>query len=318
MISLNTYSFAIRMGLIRTKKCYEWKFTKFLELCLKKKIQFIEFPIDYFSSKEGLSFRELLECCRKKKIKPIIALEKFNISSIKKLLALSDTYAFSFVRVKMSNFFGGNRYKQKKFLIIKKKFEKKLIFCSQLIKNSNLKLAINNHQDLSSKEILNILKKSSKNIFINWDVGNSLATCETPDQFFNRCKKYIINVHFKDYKIILSNKGFYLKRTALGQGFVKMKKFIDFFKKSDINISVELAAHVHRHCDLFNKEFSKHHTNTKREINKFNNFIIKNASNENPLSNWEIYKNPKISTKDELKEFAKSYSELLKCLKKKQ
>ena len=50
----------------------------------------------------------------------------------------------------MSNFFGGNRYKQKN-LILLKKFYKRFKTCSKTIKKTHLKIAIENHQDLSSK-----------------------------------------------------------------------------------------------------------------------------------------------------------------------
>ena len=79
-----------------------------------------------------------------------------------------------------------------------------------ILEKNNCQIAIENHQDLSSLEIIEIIKNlKSKKIGINWDIGNSLATCETPDQFFKNTKKYILNVHCKNYKIILSDKGFF-------------------------------------------------------------------------------------------------------------
>ena len=51
MIALNTYSFAIRMGLIGNNKKI-WKFENFLKFCKKKKIKKIEFTFDFFEKKE--------------------------------------------------------------------------------------------------------------------------------------------------------------------------------------------------------------------------------------------------------------------------
>ena len=55
MISLNTYSFAIRMGLLKNKMNI-WNFKDFLKFCKKKKIKKIEFPIAYFSKIEEKNF----------------------------------------------------------------------------------------------------------------------------------------------------------------------------------------------------------------------------------------------------------------------
>jgi len=47
MISLNTYSFAIRMGLLKNNE-KNWSFEDFLKFCKKKKLKKIEFTIYYF------------------------------------------------------------------------------------------------------------------------------------------------------------------------------------------------------------------------------------------------------------------------------
>tara|TARA_B100000795_G_C22704384_1_gene400966 strand:+ start:308 stop:502 length:195 start_codon:yes stop_codon:yes gene_type:complete len=49
MISLNTYSFAIKMGLIPNNKDNDWKFIDFVKYIKKKNTKGIEFPIDFFA-----------------------------------------------------------------------------------------------------------------------------------------------------------------------------------------------------------------------------------------------------------------------------
>ena len=232
MISLNTYSFALRMGLIKSNKKIEWKFNDFIKYTIRNSIKRIEFPIDYFSKKENQNYEYFFKILKKKRIYSIIDLENFSIVSIKKLLKLSNKYNFEFIRVKMSNFFGGNRYLDNNFKNKKKYFLKKIQKCSLLIKDSKLKILIENHQDLNSNEIIDIIMKCKyKNIGINWDIGNSLPTCETPMAFFKNAKKYIYNVHCKDYNIILSDKGYFLKRAILGKGIINFKLFASYFKK---------------------------------------------------------------------------------------
>ena len=307
MIYLNTYSCPLLMGLIKTKK--SWDFLKFVKFLKMNHVYFIEFPIDYFAKKERKNFDYFLKVLKKNKIKFILDLEDFNIKSVIALKKISKIYDISIIRVKMSNFFGGNRFLVKNFYLIKKKFEYKLQKCSQILNNTKIKIAIENHQDLSSAELVNIIKKlNTKNFGINWDMGNSLATAETLKKFFNNIKKYIINVHAKDYKIILSDQGFFLKRTVAGTGVINFDDYIAYFKKKKINISIELAAHISRHCMVKHPLFRKEH--------KIKNLILKNfireidtlSSNENPLSEWQLYRSERKSINNEIFSLIRSYN----------
>jgi len=307
MISLNTYSFAINMGLIKNNKKNDWKFLDFVKYAKQKKLKGIEFPIDFFSKKENQKFDYFFKIAKKNNIYTIIDLEEISLNSIRKLIKLYEKYEFKFIRVKMSNLFGGNRHIQKNFNLQKKNFLNKLNKASQLIGYNGLKILIENHQDLSSKEIIDIIKKNKfKNLGINWDIGNSLPTCETPLDFFNNAKKYIYNVHCKDYKVILSSNGYFMKRTTLGNGIINFKQFSRYFKKKKVNISIELAAHITRHSQLFDKNFSKFHTISKKKLKIFKNFIKEKSINENPLTLWELENDIYKSSKQEKIQFNKS------------
>ena len=52
MISLNTYSFGYSMGLLKKAPAKSWKLIDFIKFCKPKKINSLEFPIDYFLKKE--------------------------------------------------------------------------------------------------------------------------------------------------------------------------------------------------------------------------------------------------------------------------
>ncbi len=310
MISLNTYSFAIRMGLLKNKMNI-WNFKDFLKFCKKKKLKKIEFPIDYFSKIEEKNFEYYFKLLKKYNLNTVIALENFEIKYIKNLIKISNNYDFEIIRIKMSNCFGGNRYKQKDFYSLKKRFVKNLRSVKEILKKTRLKLAIENHQDLSSQDLIEIIKDlNCKNIGITWDIGNSLATCETPDQFFRNTKKFIFSAHCKNYKVILSNSGFFLKRCKIHEGSVDIKRYVKFFKKNNINISLELAAHVNRHCDFYEKNFLKHHKIKGKKLKEFTKYILKNSTNDTPFTNWEIFKNINLSAKSEMNEFNHSLKEL--------
>ena len=61
-------------------------------------------------------------------------------------------------------------------------------------------LAIENHQDFHSSELVEISKSISEELIgVTWDVGNSIAVADSPDSFYNTVTCLIRNVHLKDY-----------------------------------------------------------------------------------------------------------------------
>ena len=307
MISLNTYSFGYSMGLLKSSPTKSWKLKNFIRFCKTKKINSLEFPLDYFLKKEKISAEKLFLELKKKNIYPIIDLENINLGMIKKLSLLNKEFTFDLIRIKMSNHFGGNRHEVKDFKKIKHKFILDIKRILKIIKKTDLKIAIENHQDLTSNEIIKIVKNTSvEKVGVNWDIGNSLATIETPEDFFENTKKYILNVHSKDYKVIKSNVGFFLKRCVIGEGIVDFKKYVNYFKKNNINLSVELGAHYSRHCKVYNPAFIYAHKIDMEHLNYFNRYLNQVAVDENPFTDWEIYKNEKNCYKDEIKDVNKS------------
>ena len=307
MISLNAYSFGYSMGLLRKKNKGPWKLMDFIKFCKNQEIDFLEFPIDYFSNKEKTSFKKLFLILEKENIQPVIDLENINLNIIKQLAHLNEEFKFGLIRIKMSNYFGGNRHEISNFEKTKRNFVISIKKILNIIKKTNLKIAIENHQDLTSKEIIKIIKSTSvEKVGVNWDMGNSLATIETPENFFENVKKYIFNVHSKDYRVIRSKEGFFLKRCIIGKGIVNFKKFIDYFRKEEINLSVELGAHYSRHCKLNNPAFLKAHKIDKKRLSTFNEYLNQISVQENPFTDWEIFKDEKNCYAEEIKDVNKS------------
>ena len=82
----------------------------------------MEFPIDYFCKIENKKLDYYFKILASNQINTIIDLEDLNFTTLKKLADISKEFKFNIIRVKMSNFFGGNRYLIKNFYKIKHKF----------------------------------------------------------------------------------------------------------------------------------------------------------------------------------------------------
>src|SRR5258708_22433153 len=73
----------------------------------------------------------------------------------------------------------------------------------------DVNLAVENHQDLASEELLWLCESIGLQRFgITLDTGNPLARAEVHLDFARRMGPYVKNVHLKDYCIYLSEEGY--------------------------------------------------------------------------------------------------------------
>ena len=110
---------------------------------------------------------------------------------------------------------------------------------------ADVNLAVENHQDLASEELLWLCESiGSQRFGITLDTGNPLATAEEPLDFARRMAPYVKNVHLKDYCIYLSEEGYRLVRCPLGQGVINFPALFGILAEAcpDVTMSIELGA----------------------------------------------------------------------------
>lgn len=110
---------------------------------------------------------------------------------------------------------------------------------------ADVNLAVENHQDLASEELLWLCESiGSQRFGITLDTGNPLATAEEPLDFARRMAPYVKNVHLKDYCIYLSEEGYRLVRCPLGQGVINFPALFGILAEvcPDVTMSIELGA----------------------------------------------------------------------------
>lgn len=115
---------------------------------------------------------------------------------------------------------------------------------------ADVSLAVENHQDLASEELLWLCESiGSQRFGITLDTGNALATAEEPLEFARRVAPYVKNVHLKDYQVYMSSEGYRLVRCPLGQGVVDFRAMLGILSAADsqVTLSVELGALEARH-----------------------------------------------------------------------
>ncbi len=106
-------------------------------------------------------------------------------------------------------------------------------------------LAIENHQDLASEELLWLCDAiGSARFGITLDTGNPLATAEEPIDFFQRVAPHVKNVHLKDYQVYMGEEGYRLVRCPFGQGVIDFPALFNILAASspEAIMSIELGA----------------------------------------------------------------------------
>jgi hypothetical protein len=111
-------------------------------------------------------------------------------------------------------------------------------------------LAIENHQDLGSEELVTIAEEAGENVGVVLDTGNPFAVGEDPVAFTRRAAPRIRHVHLKDYVAQFTGEGYRLLRCAIGDGCVPLKEMAAVLEQ-DMTASIEPGALEARHIRVF-------------------------------------------------------------------
>jgi sugar phosphate isomerase/epimerase len=130
--------------------------------------------------------------------------------------------------------------------------------CVEVAERAGVTLAVENHQDLASEELLWLHESIGSDHFgINLDAANPLATAEEPVDFFRRVAPAVKNVHLKDYWAWPSEEGYRLVRCPVGQGLTDFPALLEILGSTvpGVTMSLELGALEARHIRVLADDF---------------------------------------------------------------
>ncbi|WP_202805813.1 sugar phosphate isomerase/epimerase family protein [Actinopolymorpha alba] len=134
----------------------------------------------------------------------------------------------------------------------------KLRVAAGAAERAGINLAVENHQDLASEELLWLCESIDSPYFgINLDTGNPLGTAEEPVDYFRRVAPFVKNVHLKDYWTWWSEEGYLLVRCPLGQGLTDFPGLLDILDASvpGVTMAIELGALEARNIRVLAPDF---------------------------------------------------------------
>lgn len=118
-------------------------------------------------------------------------------------------------------------------------------------------LAIENHQDFTSQELVRLCEKYGPSIGITYDLGNSFPVAEAPLDFTTRVAPHVRHIHLKDYNVQPTSEGFRLIRCAIGDGAVPIEEILEILSahRPDLTMVLEPGALEARHIRLFQPDW---------------------------------------------------------------
>lgn len=119
--------------------------------------------------------------------------------------------------------------------------------------DAGLVLAIEDHQDFGSEELVEVSEEAGENVGVVFDTGNAFAVGEDPVEFARRAGHRIRHVHLKDYVAQPTDEGYRLVRCAIGDGCVPLGEIAAVLESHTLSLtaSIEPGALESRHIRLF-------------------------------------------------------------------
>lgn len=134
---------------------------------------------------------------------------------------------------------------------------RRIVALRPALESYDLILALEDHQDVTSDDLLMLCEAGGDHVGITFDVANPLAVGEEQLHFVRKIGPWIRNVHLKDYWVYATSSGYRLVRSPLGQGVVPFAELIPLIRSvaPDALHHIELAALYARHIRLFEDDW---------------------------------------------------------------
>jgi sugar phosphate isomerase/epimerase len=140
---------------------------------------------------------------------------------------------------------GGRRYEVfhsiDDFREFRSQASRRLAWVEPILRKHQLKLAIENHKDLTVEELTALMREfSSEWIGVLVDTGNNIALLDEPHAAVEALAPFALSVHFKDMAVQQDADGFLLSEIACGQGFLDLPRMTATLRKANPKIVFNL------------------------------------------------------------------------------
>ena len=141
--------------------------------------------------------------------------------------------------------FSGRRYEAftdlQQFQEARQAAWKSVTLAEPILRKRKMKLAIENHKDLRSEDLLQLIDRiQSEYIGVCVDLGNNYALMEDPVSITRAFSKFAYSCHIKDHILKSYNKGFLLFDAKLGTGVINLRQAVSTLRQAQPNLKFSL------------------------------------------------------------------------------
>jgi len=225
-----------------------------IELATTWNLSGIEIPLQsMLPNIELATIDQLSTTLQECKLTLVVATGVVDVPALAAILPLAARAGARVVRAQLSNILEGARAGlpggwEAHF----EEIRRRIVELGPLLAEYDLTLALENHQDATSDELLALCDAGGEHVGITFDVVNPLAVGEEPFAFARKIGPWIRNVHIKDYQIYPTASGYRLVRAAIGQGVIDWAAMRALLREvaPAATQHIELAALYGRHIRL--------------------------------------------------------------------
>jgi sugar phosphate isomerase/epimerase len=118
---------------------------------------------------------------------------------------------------------------------------------------AGITIAIENHQDFTSAELVEFCTKTGPNVGIVFDTANTFPVAESPLDFTRTIAPHVRYLHLKDYRVQWTDEGIRLCRCPSGDGAVPFAEIVEILARhhQSLPAAIEIGALDARHVRLF-------------------------------------------------------------------
>ena len=142
-------------------------------------------------------------------------------------------------------FTGARRYEgfhsMEEFRTFHAQAEKSLALAEPVLRKHKLKIAMENHKDHTTDELVALMKQvSSEWVGVLVDTGNNIALLEEPHAVIDALAPFAFSVHLKDMAVQPYADGFLLSEVPLGTGLLDLPRVVKTLAQSNPRIVFNL------------------------------------------------------------------------------
>jgi sugar phosphate isomerase/epimerase len=244
----------------------------------------VEFPFSMLPDRSpaGIDrFREMLDA---RGLSFVVDTPVIDVGMLREQLPMAKRASARFVRAQMSGFLEGARAVHvPDWKAYVREIQQRIVAIRPLLEELDLVLAIENHQDAMSDDLIALAEAGNGRVGVTFDVVNPLAVAEEPFAFARKLGPLIYNVHIKDYTIHRTESGYRLVRAAIGQGVIDWRAMLTLLREVAPNacLHIELAALYARHIRLFEDQWWRGYPpRDARDLLPLLRFVAQHASDD--------------------------------------